>query len=182
MRAPVRGEVDAEGQPPEKRAEALRLRNKYPVSGLYLNDGSTQPLWTVDWYATSVKPSSDGSTLVRYGHWASSRSDEALSFFVNGQAKATYRVGELIDLTWLLPRTISHFEWGGDFTLDDEKRTLTVTTLTYERYVFDITNGKMIAAHRPLRAAALVIALLITSVLIFSIKRRSHAALTARSA
>src|SRR5437867_12622521 len=32
---------------------------KYPHSGLYKNDGSLTPLWTVDWYAFDLAVSSD---------------------------------------------------------------------------------------------------------------------------
>ena len=39
---------------------------KYPASGLYRNDGSYTPLWTVDWSAYVILPS-DGVHLVRKG-------------------------------------------------------------------------------------------------------------------
>lgn len=32
------------------------LFKKYPTSGLYRNDGSTNPLWTVDWFSFDVRP------------------------------------------------------------------------------------------------------------------------------
>src|SRR6516162_11460738 len=36
------------------------IRAKYPESGLYKNDGSKEPFWTVDWYREKVTVASDG--------------------------------------------------------------------------------------------------------------------------
>ena len=49
----------------EWAAEIQPLRRKYTFSGLYRNNGSIEPLWTVDWYASSVIVASDGSHLIR---------------------------------------------------------------------------------------------------------------------
>src|SRR5687767_1053443 len=59
-------------RPLERRGET-GLYKKYPKSGLYLNNRSTKPLWTVDWYAFDVKVSADGQYLIRYGPWPRSR-------------------------------------------------------------------------------------------------------------
>src|SRR5919201_540577 len=42
--------------------------DKYPASGLYPNDGSTRPIWTVEWYSwgRDVDISGDGVHLVRW--------------------------------------------------------------------------------------------------------------------
>src|SRR5947208_2104264 len=45
--------------------EGAALRGKYQRSGLYRNDGTVNPLWTVDWYSWRVFPASDGVHLVR---------------------------------------------------------------------------------------------------------------------
>jgi len=60
MIAPVRSEEDGIYLRPEDRKDARTLRAKYHVSGLYRNDGSTTPLWTVNWYAYSVLVAFDG--------------------------------------------------------------------------------------------------------------------------
>jgi len=36
---------------------------EYPQSGLYRNDGETEPLWTVDWFCPKVYLSKDCSRL-----------------------------------------------------------------------------------------------------------------------
>ena len=40
--------------PVEEGREDPGIRKIYHESGLYRNDGSTTPLWTVDWYSTLV--------------------------------------------------------------------------------------------------------------------------------
>src|SRR5438105_3326431 len=46
---------------PEKEPHEQDLYAKYgrSGSGLYRNDGSTSPLWTVDWYSYRVFPAND---------------------------------------------------------------------------------------------------------------------------
>ena len=44
-----------------------KLRANYPCSGLYRNDGSDKPIWTVNWYALRVFVHPDGKHLVRMG-------------------------------------------------------------------------------------------------------------------
>lgn len=45
------------------------IREMYPKSGLCKNDGSKEPLWTVDWYEYSVQVSNDGVHIVVGGPW-----------------------------------------------------------------------------------------------------------------
>src|SRR5262245_19920850 len=46
------------------------LRDAYPKAGLYKNDGSKDPLWTIDWHRDQVYVANDGIHLVREGYWA----------------------------------------------------------------------------------------------------------------
>src|SRR6188508_1354212 len=39
----------------------------YKRSGMYKNDGSTEPLWTVDWYRRSAAITANGAFVIRYG-------------------------------------------------------------------------------------------------------------------
>ena len=50
----------------EWAAEIKAIRDKWTVSGMYRNDGSTTPLWTVDWYAYEVDVPNGGEHVVRY--------------------------------------------------------------------------------------------------------------------
>src|SRR3954453_12453404 len=54
--------------PSDDGSAGAALRRKFPSSGLYRNDGSRDPLWTIDWYAHRVHLASDGIHLVRVGY------------------------------------------------------------------------------------------------------------------
>src|SRR5688500_3455468 len=56
-------ELKSHGTEDAKNA-VTAIRNVYKKSGLYKNDGSAEPLWTVDWYAP-VTVLSDGEHLIR---------------------------------------------------------------------------------------------------------------------
>lgn len=61
----------APGNPGRDVQHLPEIGNAYRRSWLYRNDGSNTPLWTVDWYAHEVLPSSDGKPLVRIASLAS---------------------------------------------------------------------------------------------------------------
>ena len=124
---------------------------KYPHSGLYRNDGSLTPLWTVDWYDFGVEVSSDGHHLVRWGPWPviGQYRTSAVSFYEDGKLMTDYAVNSLVDNPVTLPRTTSHFEWRYDAYLDDDQSLLSVETLHHEKYVFDVTNGNVVSAVVP---------------------------------
>jgi hypothetical protein len=174
MIAPVAKGSDGSNLRDEERGAAQRLRARYRTSGLYANDGSTTPLWTVDWYANSVLVPSDGIHLIRRGPWAENGSTEALTFFAEGRKIRSYSVGELVDTTLTLPHTVSHFSWDKSITIDEASRTATVTTLNGDRYVIDFTNGGIISASRPMRIAAITIAGLLLFVTAFFISRKGR--------
>jgi hypothetical protein len=174
MIAPVNKESDGSGLKDKDRIDAQRLRAKYRTSGLYANDGSTTPLWTVDWYAYSVLVPSDGIHLIRQGPWAHDRSTEAITFIAAGKTLRSYRVADLVDTTITLPHTVSHFQWAKSTVIDDASRTVTITTLNRDRYVIDFSTGNIISATRPLRISAITFAglLLLMTAFLIRLKRR----------
>jgi hypothetical protein len=145
MIAPLAPEEDA-GYWVEKVATEIRkIREAYKVSGLYRNDGSREPLWTVDWYASYVEVASDGVHLVRFGPWAHSPEQEALTFFASGKEIRSYTIGELVAEPDKLPHSVSHFVWDKDIKLDDANLLYRLTTKNGEQYVFDITTGAIVS-------------------------------------
>lgn len=123
------------------------LRVQYPASGLYRNDGSNTPIWTVDWYAQWVFVHPDGEHLVRMGRWPRYKGDSqgnliydelAIAFYNNGNETISYTVQDLVVSPESLPRTVSHYEWRKQISLDEPKGILTVETWTGEKYQFDI--------------------------------------------
>ena len=153
----------------------------YPASGLYANNGSRIPLWTVTWYAHSVIVLSDGIHLVRRGPWAKSQSDEAYSFYANGKEVRSYKISDLVDTPLFLKHSVSHFEWEETVRIDEQNHELVTALYNTEGFVFDYTTGEIISSRRPFRAVLLVCgtALVLlagwTAILIIGrVKRKQH--------
>ncbi len=133
----------------ERAAAANLLRKTYGASGLY-REGDSTPLWTVDWYSYRVFVSSDGKYLVRTGPWASAMSDEAFSFFSDGNLLKRYTVNEIIRYQSALPQSVSHFQWEKNLSLVDDNRTFEVTTLEDGSLTFSIENGELLSKKLPI--------------------------------
>jgi hypothetical protein len=134
------------------------LRQTYAQSGLYRNDGSNTPLWTVDWNANEVVVASDGRHLVRWGPFpASGQFDEiALEFYRDGQLLKSYQVKDLVKDPNKLPQTVSHYLWLKTSSYDDATGQLSLETEMGEQYSFDITNGAIAGAPVSISTANLV--------------------------
>jgi hypothetical protein len=151
MIAPLTPEQEAAGYEERYAAQIRKIRQTYHVSGLYRNNGATSPLWTVDWYAYHVEIASNGIHLVRSSSVAMTPNDEAIVFFANGHIIRSYSVADLVDLSWFMPRSVSHVLWRADGRLDTTAMTYTIWTKHGERLVFDVTTGRMTQAWRPVR-------------------------------
>jgi hypothetical protein len=171
MIAPVSAEDDGSFTNPDGKAESQRVRAKYSVSGLYRNDGSTTPLWTVDWFAHFVLVASDGRHLIRRGYWTLSMSDEALTFFAEGRKINSVKVGDLFYTSHSLPKRMDQLLWHESTELDERKRRLILITTLRDRYEFDYTTGEMISTRSPVRALLVVIVFLVGAILVFYARR-----------
>jgi hypothetical protein len=125
------------------------VRPTYTESGLYRNDGSTTPLWTVDWYAHGFTPLPDGVHLVRRGPWARDPSSEAVAFFANGVLLKSYRVSDLVAKPSRMTHSVSHFMWRRSGGLRPETKEYEILTLHDEYYRFDVTTGEIIEERKP---------------------------------
>jgi hypothetical protein len=125
------------------RYDSSNVRKTYPQSGLYRNDGSTTPLWRVDWYSFSVFPSSDGVHLVQMGPWASDVEQLAVAFYENGTLLKAYRIKDLIRDESKLRHTVSHFFWHTSLSYDDKKGLLVLTTTDGVNYRFSLRTGEI---------------------------------------
>jgi hypothetical protein len=136
---------------PAETEESQRIRDTYPKSGLYRNDGSRTLLWEVDWYRGGVEVPSDGKHLIRFGSWARSPDDEAFSFFENGKLIRTYRIAELVDRRSIMTKYQPYlfFVWLEDRKFDDSKMELSIRTIDGNRFTFDVATGEMIGSLRP---------------------------------
>ena len=154
MIAPVSVEEDVRFWKEEMVALIREIRSKYTRSGLYRNDGSVEPIWTVDWYASRVLPMSDNIHLIRAGEWPWLREDrspnldcEAVSFFANGQLLKTYRVSDLVVNPDMLKCTVSHYFWLQEAWESGESE-FTIKTLDGNWFTFDLRTGEITYASR----------------------------------
>jgi hypothetical protein len=144
----------------ENQSRIREIRRTYKQSGLYRNDGSADPLWTVDWFAYGVDVASDGIHLVRRGRWALAPEDhnaplggaaldqEAVSFFANGRLLRTYKIGELVTNPARLHRSWSHFVWQEEGLFDDQRLEYRLATLDGNRFVIDVRTGEITTDSR----------------------------------
>jgi hypothetical protein len=128
----------------DERRRAIRA--KYSQSGLYLNDGSTKPLWITPRYWGRVRDVyifPDGHhAVVSPDEWY--YSDHVASFYQDGIKLRTYRIGDL------MPSLQARIAFNGGCMIgprsnicDDESLTYTLTTTQGEQFVFDVTTGKL---------------------------------------
>ena len=148
--------------PDEKMKETRLLQSKYSVSGLYLNDGSTSPLWVLEavpgkQYAYKVFVFSDGRHLAKTGWWTSATTDEALTFYKDGKIISSYSVKDIATASWFLPGGSQHYDWDKKITFNDERKTVTVITEHYDKLVMNAATGKIISAFRPVQLIGFMI-------------------------
>ena len=131
-----------------RSAEIKAIRDKWTTSGMYRNDGSTTPLWTVDWYSYEVDVPPGGEYVIRYRSEGLERNPgPALGFYRNGELVRGYEIAELMSLPFLANRG----SWVSEHRLSDDSRTVTVETEAGDRYVFDVQTGEMLERFRPIR-------------------------------
>lgn len=119
------------------------IRKAYKQSGLYMNDGTISPLWSIDWYAFEVFPSSDGEHLVRMWPWAVSTDDPVVSFYRNGKEVKTYRIKDLVRDESQLRRSVSFLHWRSEVQYDDKKGVLLLKTIDDQTYRFSVQTGQI---------------------------------------
>jgi hypothetical protein len=157
------------------------VSDKYEKSGMYLNDGSTAPLWTVDWKRRVYLPN-DGKHVVRLGssHYSATYREEAFTFLAAGNILKTYKVNDLIAFPWLLPHSSNGYDFhrapldpdlpndgvllkvdngkgyplNSGAVIDNEKQTIKIETYHGDKYLFDLNTGSIISSERPSRNLA----------------------------
>lgn len=148
---------DGSGQPDPA------LRQKYPQSGLYPNDGSTTPVWTTGWAAwyqnlpaSQLYTTADGKYLVRLDR----STDLALAFYVIGIEVRRYGLYELVPTLAVQSSPAGGPDWAKKASLDSVQRRFVVETATGERLEFDTTTGQKLEGIGNPDSAPLVIAII----------------------
>jgi hypothetical protein len=142
---------------PWQKVEDVRaLRAKYPRSGLYWNDGSGKPVWTVGWYTYHVIPASDGIHLIDTG-WNMHRSvpysqATAVAFYAEGRLIRSYSVSDLVDVPkWLYSEGSDFVSWSRNGEFDESRMQYSLDTVDGNHFVFDVRTGEILSSSRPVR-------------------------------
>jgi hypothetical protein len=159
MIPPVPLEAELKRYNEEHQKVVKAIRDVYTKTGLYKNDGSKEPLWTVDWYAFDVMIASDGVHLVRYGDWPTleqhlkeknrsiTKNDlkqRAVSIYAKGKLIREYSIGQFVENPNQLPMSVSHFQWLKKLRIIDEKNQLEIVTHDQRKIVIDLTTAKVV--------------------------------------
>ncbi len=169
--------IDEEAEQAGGRAEeAEAIRTTYTQSGLYRNDGTATPLWTMPYHAHyRAIVTRDGKHLViENNNWGCS--GYFVSFYSNGNELATFCLGDLIVFRRLKSKIYRRRGWGGATVFDRDALTFTYRTSHGEEIVFDVTTGKIISHWSPFRVQVgiglAVLAATVTACLVWLIRRR----------
>ncbi len=139
---------------PSEAKEVLRLRSTYSRSGLYRNDGSSEPLWTFHdrwWEYDDTYMTPDGT------HVASTLNDPWGSFMVcmydRGSRLAWYEDEQLIACYWS-KAFVNHFLGRKlmqctDAGFDDRPSVFFLRTSQGEVFKFDMTTGRLLNHSSP---------------------------------
>lgn len=156
---------DEEIAPPDP--ETARIRATYKQSGLYRNDGSTSPIWTIPFkdvtHEVFLGPQGKYLMLAHDGgsEW-SGHLGHFVTFYSDGKELASYSGDDLFSLVeWSLPN-VARSEYD-NLAFDPQRMTFTVFGSQGVRIVFDVTSGQVIRHVSPVPMYVAAAILLFTS-------------------
>lgn len=156
------------------------LRETYPQSGLYYNDGTTTPIWTVPYHDSKqeIFISPEGKYLVctdeSWYTW-SGRFGHVVDFYANGTELATYSDSDLFSELYLSGPLSRELNCQG-VAFDADQLTFTTYSNQGHRFVFDVTTGRLIpqAFYVPWGIIAAVFVLGIAAIAVWRIWRAGN--------
>jgi|GEM_PF-3224971 hypothetical protein len=161
-----------------KAADMRSRRVEFTRSGMYRNDGSGVPLWTVNWYASNVYIASDGVHLIRMGGPAENMRSEAVAYYANGKLLKTFVVDDFVDFSRFLPKSLKSdqgLNWLESEKLEEPTRSHILRTNDGNRFVIDYQTGQITSSSRPYRFGvrlALGIAIVFVAVWVAKLSRQ----------
>lgn len=134
----------------EKIARIRRIQSSFPVTGLYSNDGSNVPLWTLREWEGGGRVSSNGKNLVVIGEGAygnDSQSCIARIYDKNGLVRRLNEFDLVSNLELWIRQTFSDsYVSFNRFALDDSGENLIVMTNFGDRIVIRLADGRVVSA------------------------------------
>ncbi len=146
----------ASGSKPMKTAKG----HAYPYSGLYTDNGSTAPLWTVDWYGQEVYLLPDGEHLARVEHRVPLRDGQAdqeapaVVVYARGRPVKQYALQDLDLEDDAVQQGNDTARWAHSAKLIEARGVLRVTTMDDETLEFSMTTGELLKRGRAAPKAA----------------------------
>jgi hypothetical protein len=147
---------------PGHREEQVKLRDKYTQPGLYMNDGSSIPVWTMEFeedyimkFGGRLYTSFEGYYLASVGEF---KSTQPLVFYKKGQLIKSYNFDDLgvlkggkeiydfkIDSQQYPFRAACGYPWIKEIKFYEAKRVLKIDHLDGRTLYFDIRTGEYAA-------------------------------------
>ena len=131
------------------------IRMKYPQSGLYRNDGSITPLWTLPYWSywseqREVYIAPDGRHVIFANNWNSGFDLEGMATFYDQDGQlGRYTVPELTSCLYLKCLLRGGYPRRTSSVFDPDSLRYSVSTHHGERYVFDAGTGRLIEHSSP---------------------------------
>jgi hypothetical protein len=137
---------------PEVKTEDGKV---YTRTGLYKNDNSIEPLWTIEGYSHKVFISSDGNYAAKLGPWprlglGGSRDLNQLVvvFYDKGKLTKEYYIKDLVVDASKLQKSVSHFVFNKELSFNEEENIIRLETEDGSSYVFDMSTGEIVESQR----------------------------------
>lgn len=127
----------------------------YTKTGLYKNDNSIEPLWTIEGYSHKVYISPDGNYAAKLGPWPRltefnnrDLNQLVVAFYDRGKLTREYYIKDLVVDENKLPRSVSHFQFNKELNFDEAQNILELETYDGSKYMFDMKTGGIASADR----------------------------------
>lgn len=160
--------------------EIRSIRATYSQSGLYPNEATATPIWTVPYHDTThqafIGPQGKYLVLAHedwYG-W-SGHFGHVATFYSSGTELASYLDTDLFSLLYLSLPFLAPVD-GDGVSFDARALTFTSSTTQGDTIVFDVTNGQIVRQTSPLLKAigVAVFGLLVAVVILTRVLRRQR--------
>ena len=132
----------------EQVGEIRRIRAVYSQCGLYRNDGTTTPLWNIEYFSRpqQVYIAPDGKHLI-----VGAEDLFVGSFFADGKSLAGYGYSLRDIVAFSVVKSVLSLRQPScvSSSFDADNLTYTVRTNQGEEFTFDVTTGRMVKVRSP---------------------------------
>jgi hypothetical protein len=132
--------------------EELRLRTRFPKTGLYRADDPKVPLWTIDW---AFRKESIVAMFEEYGHHFLVVRDaggelEDLAFLEDGRIMHTYPRTGWVERKWTLPYSSCGFDYEAEvrYSKSAGRHLVVASSREGEEYTYDAMTGLLIGSTK----------------------------------